>query len=95
MGFFGLVTLAYITSLHYTSLVVDSFKVVSVCTEKIITLVHRYDCPVPTCFDCVEFAAVCTETVQGIDGIGKVITAVAAVHPTFHVKPPFQEKQNC
>lgn len=80
--------------LDQSAFVVKADKIVGVCDEHVIALVHGCDAPMPPCFDCVEFAAVGTKAVQGIYWVRQVMAAVAAVHPSFHSDSPVGERVN-
>jgi hypothetical protein len=66
------------------TLVVETCKQVFARDEHVVGFVHGGNAPELSCFDAVEFAAVPTETVVGVDGVEQIVAAVAAVHVTDH-----------
>lgn len=66
------------------TLVVEASKQVFARDEHVVGFVHGGNAPELAGFDAVEFAAVPTEAVQGIDGVEQIVAAVAAVHVTNH-----------
>ena len=66
------------------ALVVETCEQVFARDEHVVGFVHGGNAPELAGFDAVEFAAVPTEAVQGIDGVEQIVAAVAAVHVTNH-----------